>query len=109
LVGGTGKDKLNGGAGSDTLIGGDGNDRLTGGDGADIFVFGVGDGHDKITDFDLDADRIMFEDSNNYTIDQNQAGDAVITYGNSSITLIGIDAECLNQSHFIFQSGNLLA
>ena len=44
-----GNDSLDGG---DVLLGGTGNDRLIGGLGADVFVFTLGDGRDRIDDFD---------------------------------------------------------
>ncbi len=65
LQGGAGNDTLTGGAGADTLAGGTGVDRLTGGGGADQFRFadlpGPGDPGDRITDFDLAADRIALD------------------------------------------------
>jgi hypothetical protein len=52
LSGGEGRDTLNGGDGDDLIAGGTGNDRLTGGAGRDRFVFAVGDGSDRIADFE---------------------------------------------------------
>ncbi|ATQ73956.1 hypothetical protein CR152_05065 [Massilia violaceinigra] len=49
LSGAGGADKLNGLGGNDTLDGGSGNDVLDGGEGADTFLFGKGDGQDRIT------------------------------------------------------------
>jgi serralysin len=63
LMGGLGNDILSGGEGNDTLRGGLGNDVLTGGAGADRFLFGVGDGFDKITDFVCGVDRITLQRS----------------------------------------------
>lgn len=73
LLGGRGADKLSGGLGNDTLIGGAGNDTLdggsgddvmTGGLGADAFVFGPGDGRDRITDFNVaQGDRLQLDDA----------------------------------------------
>ncbi len=53
IEGGNGDDVLGGGAGSDRLHGGKGNDVMTGGgpNEIDTFVFLLGDGADKITDF----------------------------------------------------------
>jgi Ca2+-binding RTX toxin-like protein len=58
LYGRAGNDTLNGGTGSDVLFGNEGDDILTGDDvrlngvsSYDGFYFGVGDGHDTITDF----------------------------------------------------------
>ena len=60
LRGGSGDDKLWGGRGDDSLEGGEGNDTLTGGIGNDSFLFDRDSGHDIITDFDPEADKLMF-------------------------------------------------
>ena len=52
LEGGTGGDTLNGNAGADTLTGGQGGDTLDGGTGNDTYIFNLGDGADRITDYD---------------------------------------------------------
>ena len=56
IFGGAGNDSLFGYGGDDALIGGPGDDELWGDDrifgyGTDLFVFGVGDGHDTIFEF----------------------------------------------------------
>ncbi|MEM7211081.1 MAG: calcium-binding protein, partial [Pseudomonadota bacterium] len=59
LSGGAGNDRLLGRAGADRLNGGVGNDILQGGmsDGeADVFIFTIGDGVDRIMDFELSID-----------------------------------------------------
>lgn len=64
LLGGDGKDSLSGGAGADMLMGGAGADTLTGGAGADTFFFvkdDAGGGADRITDFELGTDRLVFD------------------------------------------------
>ncbi len=43
-----GNDVISTGGGNDTLNGGSGNDQLYGGDGNDTYLFGVGDGQDRI-------------------------------------------------------------
>jgi len=58
LYGGQDADILAGGSGKDTLDGGSGNDWLIGGDGADTFIFKLGYGDDRITDFVNDQDMI---------------------------------------------------
>ena len=70
LDGGEGVDYLDGGSGNDTLVGGTGNDTLTGGIGADKFVFNVGPnssgyagGLDKITDFTVGVDKLVFDNA----------------------------------------------
>jgi Ca2+-binding RTX toxin-like protein len=57
-------DKLTGGAGADTLDGGARMDTLTGGDGADMFQFRASiDMNDRITDFTVGQDHLLFEGS----------------------------------------------
>ena len=60
LVGGDGNDTLRGGGHHDRLEGGAGNDLLTGNWGQDTFAFGIGTGHDIVTDFNPNADRLDF-------------------------------------------------
>ena len=69
LSGGAGDDRLTGGRGNDILNGGDGNDRmrgdqgddqLTGGTGRDRFIFNLQGGHDIITDYTDETDRLDF-------------------------------------------------
>ena len=47
-----GNDYLYGNDGNDTLAGGTGNDRLYGSEGNDIYLFNLGDGQDRIFDYD---------------------------------------------------------
>ena len=75
LVGGNGNDTLAGKGGDDLLFGGAGNDFLAGGLGADALTGGRGNDDfsfdtlpgptniDKITDFELNGDRISLESS----------------------------------------------
>ncbi|MFT3858427.1 MAG: hypothetical protein QM742_13320 [Aquabacterium sp.] len=51
LEGGLGRDLLWGGLGHDTLHGGAGDDTLDGAEGADTYVFGRGDGQDRVVLF----------------------------------------------------------
>jgi serralysin len=50
-------DVIRGGSGNDLLTGGAGDDLLTGGSGNDSFFFGLGFGHDVITDFSAGKSR----------------------------------------------------
>jgi serralysin len=59
LIGGEGDDVLIGAAGGDRLDGRGGSDTLTGGAGADVFVFNAG--HDRITDFEDNQDKLLFD------------------------------------------------
>ena len=64
LGGGLGNDSLSGGLGADSLRGDAGNDLLTGGGGTDVFVFGLGFGNDRVTDFHrLDHDALRFDNA----------------------------------------------
>lgn len=61
LSGSAGEDILVGGDGADRIIGGAGDDTLVGGDDADVFRWEAGAvGFDRITDLDLDEDRLSF-------------------------------------------------
>jgi Ca2+-binding RTX toxin-like protein len=66
LYGGAGADRLVGGGGNDQLDGGSGNDTLTGGRGHDQLFFrsdiSAGNNVDKITDFNVHADKIVLGD-----------------------------------------------
>lgn len=57
-----GNDILRGEAGNDILIGGAGDDTLTSGTGNDtyVFVYNSNTGHDTITDFDFEKDKLAF-------------------------------------------------
>ena len=63
INGNAGNNVLKGLGGNDWLDGGKGTDRLTGGLGdQDTFIFGTGYGHDTVTDFEDDLDRINLQD-----------------------------------------------
>lgn len=100
LEGGDGADKLLGGAGQDTLFGGTGADTLAagsgGGDidggagsdilgagaGVDVFHFAAGSGVDRLTKFDADHDRLVFDGLQANDLDIIQHGNrTVITWG----------------------------
>lgn len=61
LIGQDGNDHLFGGAGSDRLDGGAGRDKLFGGAGPDMFVFGRGDGRDRVMDFADGRDTLRLD------------------------------------------------
>jgi Ca2+-binding RTX toxin-like protein len=110
-----GADTLNGGAGADTLIGGAGDDLLTGGTGNDVFVLESYGGHDTATDFaahgaaGADHDLIniaalgiksaQFATAVHIT---DTTGGALVSVGNTQLTLTGLKAASLNASDFIF-------
>ena len=105
-----GDDTLYGGAGDDLLDGGYGNDELSGGPGADIFVFAYDSGHDIITDFQIDEDRIDLSslagiDSMD-DLNLRQEGDNLVidllAHGGGEITLEDVNQADLVDTHFIF-------
>jgi hypothetical protein len=110
ILGRSGIDTIYGYAGDDILDGGQGNDRLIGGSGKDTFLFTGANGMDTIADFELSSDFIRLVgygigNPNDLFITQ-QGPDAVIDLtesGGGRITLVGIDATQLGNSHFAFE------
>ena len=58
LRGGDGNDVLRGGAGDDRIIGGLGDDLILSEGGSDRIAIGIGQGFDRVQDFDVDQDKI---------------------------------------------------
>jgi trimeric autotransporter adhesin len=58
LSGGAGHDVLEGGSGDDLIDGGAEDDHLYGGAGSDTYLFGIGSGHDTLTDFDVTGSAV---------------------------------------------------
>jgi len=112
LNGGNDNDSLNGGAGTDTLLGGSGSDTMSGGADADTFVFAGSFGVDVINDFATGvfgevislsgvAAIVSFADlvANHLS---EVAGNAVISAGANTITLVGVSASSLLADDFLF-------
>jgi trimeric autotransporter adhesin len=59
LDGGIGDDILHGQDGNDLLVGGRGNDILDGGFGDDRYLFNIGDGHDKISNYSQNSEDLI--------------------------------------------------
>ena len=105
-----GDDSLSGGAGDDLLDGGYGDDELSGGPGADVFVFAYDSGHDVVTDFSIDVDRIDLSafagiDAMDDLSLRQQGDDLVIdllAHGGGEITLQDVNQPDLADTHFIF-------
>ena len=102
---GDGDDILIGSENAETLEAGAGDDLLTGNGALDTFVFRTGLEHDIITDFS--DDRIDLSDVTGVSdFDQLEIQDgsdgAVIVLASGTVTLLGVDADQLNQDHFIF-------
>lgn len=111
LLGGSGNDVIHAGSGQEFISGGDGNnvifagkgdDTIVGGTGDNTFVFGSGGGKNVIVDFH-EGDSIHIAQNINglhiasaadllpHIADDN--GNAVITLGHESITLLNIKVE----------------
>ena len=110
LRGNAGDNILIGNAGSDILIGGRGDDILTGGKDGDTFVFARGTGHDTVTDYVGNTDRIDFSGMDGITgfadMKSNHLstvnGNVIITDGADQITLLGVDKAELVKAMFDF-------
>jgi glycerophosphoryl diester phosphodiesterase len=114
LHGDGGKDTILGGSGNETIEGGEGNDLLYGGLGSDTFVFGKGDGHDVVGDFQAPAwghdvvqlDKSVFADfatliSSGHVTDV--VGGVDISYDDgSTLTLMGVTRASLGSHDFTF-------
>ncbi len=105
LSGGRGRDVLDGGSGADVIEGGRGDDVLTGGYDADIFRFHKSDGRDRITDFELDLDRIELAHLDGFgDLDLVQIGSDVMVMlgGGDHILIENTEVTDLTADHFIF-------
>ncbi len=105
LFGNTGDDTLIGGAGHDRFWGGAGNDVLRGDGGRDLFVFGLDHGQDTILDFSPGADRIQIlaSDAASQNLSLTQTGqDARLAFGNTQVTLVGVDANAVQEADIMF-------
>lgn len=83
---GEGNDTIYGGDGNDMIYGGFDNDTLFGGSGNDRFLFsGANFGSDKISDFAVGEDRIIFiaSETSDISWTQNSQGDYVVSVKNS--------------------------
>ena len=105
VIGGDGDDTLVGGPQGDYLVAGAGRQFMTGGGGPDTFVFSAHGTDAIITDFRVGPDVLMFEDAGAFdprdTHVAEDNGNAVITFGLSRITLIGVGARELNAYRFL--------
>ena len=110
VLGGAGDDIVRGdneaaGNGADVIIGGPGNDLLKGDGnnliGADVFVFVPGDGDDVIQDFQVNADRLDFSAFGDAEIIvSQQGGDTLVSVGDVTVTLQGVNPDDLNDDNF---------
>jgi Ca2+-binding RTX toxin-like protein len=116
LLGGSGNDDIHAGSGTEFMSGdggnnvfyaGSGDDTIVGGSGDNTFVFGSGGGKNVIVDFH-DGDSIQIahninglnistpQDLLSHVTDDH--GNAVITLGHESITLLNIKAEDIHNN-----------
>ena len=106
IFGGAGNDVLDGSGGRDRLVGNQGDDVLTGGAAADMFIFGTSSGNDTVTDFRQGTDLVVLrplDDFDDVLAHLSDSVDgAVIDFGSSSITLIGVTASQLTTDDFLF-------
>ncbi|MEM9059102.1 MAG: spondin domain-containing protein [Pseudomonadota bacterium] len=114
LTGAGARDLIFGGDGDDYLDGGTGNDRFWGGSGADIFALVRGDGKDRIDDFDVTEDRLLFVNGplsysamlqNARDIGGNMRIDytpGYVSTNNDFVVLVGVNIEDLSVNNFLF-------
>jgi serralysin len=101
LFGDDGHDTIVGGNAADRIAGGDGDDVLTGLGDADLFAFAEHEsGADTITDFEDGTDRIVLSGAATQTIEDGDEG-AVITFGSTTVTLVGVNAADLGADDFL--------
>ncbi|MEO1612188.1 MAG: alkaline metalloproteinase, partial [Pseudomonadota bacterium] len=96
---------LSGGAGRDVLIGGGGTDALRGGGGADRFVFSARSGDDRVLDFAPGVDVLQINSGADRFADlelRDEPGGAVVSFGDASATLRGVEASALDAQDFLF-------
>jgi Ca2+-binding RTX toxin-like protein len=115
LSGMGGADTLNGGSGSDTLVGGAGDDRLIGGGGNDVYKLTSGGGHDTVVGFashtysgaerdhfDVSALGVTKAQFASAVHISDTANGALISVGDTQVTVLGMHASSFNSSDFIF-------
>ncbi len=105
LMGEAGADVLIGDNGNDILIGGQGEDTLTGGQGVDTFVLTIGEGADRILDFDDGEDQLDLDELGLNQVEFIQDGDdTVVTLSGSGEMLAileNVDANTMTEANVI--------
>ena len=103
LDGDIGNDYLHGHSGDDVIDGGANADKLRGGRGEDIFRFEVGDGEDRVLDFQNGVDRLQMMGQDMADLDIRQQGSStVVEYEGGSVELTGIMVSTIDQADFVF-------
>jgi Ca2+-binding RTX toxin-like protein len=101
LRGEDGNDVLNGGAGDDFIWAGRGTDTMTGGTGKDMFQYLHGEGHDTITDFNVNEDTLSADYDGILSI-RKSGHDTVIDFGDGdTLTLLHIKPQQVTEDIFI--------
>ncbi len=102
LFGLDGNDHLMGGVGNDVFVGGAGNDLMESGGGADTFLFNGAFGQDRVLGF-TSNDKLVFLGvqgvlpAENFRAHAATVGqDTVLTFGNDSVTLVGVSLNSLS-------------
>lgn len=94
LFGYDGNDWLLGRDGNDWIVGEAGSDTLTGGNGRDVFVFALGSGSDRVSDFEDGDDLLYFDVAGaefSSLIIRDAGSDTVIQLGDIQVTLLNFD------------------
>jgi Ca2+-binding RTX toxin-like protein len=88
------------------------NQQLTGGGSTDTFMF-LGSGHnDTVTDFNVSADKLDFEntmtpaDFSDVTISAGANGAAVVQFDGNTVQLAGVTPDQLGAGQFVFNQNN---
>lgn len=104
--GGEGNDVLKGGDGADYLVGGEGNDIMVGGKGGDYFSLNSNSGHDTITDFNPEEDKIdlwtetlEFKDLKT----EKTSEGLKVSWGDNSVLLKGVTADLSEDWFYVGQ------
>ncbi|WP_215610252.1 calcium-binding protein [Leptothoe spongobia] len=100
LYGDAGNDRLWGDAGDDVLFGGEGKDKLWGGRGSDTFVLSMGEGRDKIMDFEVGTDFIGLNEGLSFGQLEFQ-GRKILFDDEVLATVAGVNTSTLGESSFV--------
>lgn len=107
LFGQSGNDTLIGGRGDDTFDGGIGNDLMISGGGKDTFLFYGAFGNDRIEGYSASS-KLVFQgvtgvgkDSNYKAYASVTGNDTLLSFGNDSVTLVGIGLNDINGAGII--------